>query len=179
MNRRTVLSYTLGSAGLLLAGISSLSFQSTKEVSPSSEPLFLDREYYSILHAIAQTLIPSNPPFPSASEMNIAALVDAVLATADQTTQDQFLQVLWLIENPSLSILSSFHTAPFSQCSPEEQKEILEAWRTSSILDLRSAFKALNGLCNGAYYAQSKVASIVGYPGPPEAIVSLRKARGY
>ena len=179
MQRRKLLSYSLGSAALLCGAIASLSFQSTQRPATIPSLTFLDEEYYAILYAIAQTLLPANPPFPAASEISVAKSIDAVLFSAQPEVQDQILQVLWLIENPSLSIFLSFHHKPFSQSSPEERTQILEDWRTSSILDLRSAFKALNGLCNAAYYAHPRVSKLTGYDGPPQAIVTMRKARGY
>ena len=179
MQRRKLLSYSLGSAALLCGAIASLSFQSTQKPEDIPSLMFLDAENYAVLYAIAQTLLPPNPPFPAASEIAVAKSIDAVLFTAQPEVQDQLLQVLWLIENPSLSIFLSFHHKPFSQLNPAQRAQVLEDWRTSSILDLRSAFKALNGLCNAAYYAHPRVSKLTGYEGPPKEIVEMRKARGY
>ena len=115
MQRRKLLTYSLGSASLLLAGVASLSLQSTQRPKVIPECKLLDEESFSILYAIAQTLLPPNPPFPSAAEMGVAQSIDAVLFSAHKEVQDQLLQVLWLIENPSISVVLSFHHKPFSQ----------------------------------------------------------------
>ena len=86
--------------------------------------------------------------------------------------------MLFLIENPSVSALLSFQLAPLSQLDDVEKHQRIEDWRTG-IPPLRTAFKALNGICNGAYYADKNVTKVIGYDGPPEAIIAMRKAQGY
>lgn len=178
MNRRTFLSYTLGTGTLVTTSLLSLSLQGTTLVTPSSKPaVFTDREF-SILHHVADILIPANPPFPAASQFDLALKVDAVIAQTASEQQDQFKLVLALIENPSLSTLLSFQTKPFTQSTAQEKTERLERWR-SGPLKLRSAFKALNGVCNAAYYAEPTIEVLIGYDGPPSFIQEIRKTKGY
>ena len=123
-------------------------------------------------------LLPHNPPFPAASELDIAGKVDAVMATAGPEQQQEFRLVLFLIENPSVAALLSLQTSPFSKSDDTNKQQRIEGWRTG-LPHLRTAFKALNGICNGAYYADTRVTKLTGYSGPPEEIIAIRKDKGY
>ena len=178
MNRRKILSYALGTGALMTTSLLALNLQETKNITPKAPLQLLNEKEYSILVAVADILLPHNPPFPSASQIDIAGKVDAVMATAGPEQQEEFRLVLFLIENPSVGALLSLQLAPLSQLDKKEKNQRIEDWRTG-IPQLRSAFKALNGICNGAYYADKKVIQIIGYDGPPEAIIAIRKAQGY
>lgn len=178
MNRRQFLSYTLGTGTLVTTGLLSLSFQGSVLVSPPKPLSVLTQREYSILHHVADVLLPANPPFPPASQLNIAMQVDAVIAQTAQEQQEQFKLVLALIENPSLSTLLAFQTKPLTQSTTQERVERIEKWRTGPD-QLRSAFKALNGMCNAAYYSSPTIEVLVGYDGPPAFIQDIRKSKGY
>lgn len=178
MNRRQFLAYTLGTGATLTTGLLSLSFQGTILVSPSQKLAVFTQREYSILHHVADILIPANPPFPPASQFDVALKVDAVIAQTAPEQQEQLKLVLALIENPSLSTLLSFQTKPFSQSTDQEKSERIERWRTGPD-QLRSAFKALNGMCNAAYYSLPTIEALVGYDGPPDFIREIRKTKGY
>ena len=178
MNRRKFLSYTLGTGALVTTSLLSLSLQGTMLVTPTSKPAVCTEKEYSILYYVADVLIPANPPFPPASQFDIAQKVDAVIAQTAAEQQAQFKLILALIENPSLSTLLSFQTKPFTQSTEQEKIERLERWRAGPT-KLRSAFKALNGVCNAAYYASPTIEALVGYDGPPSFIQEIRKTKGY
>lgn len=178
MNRRKLLSYALGTSAVATTSLLALSLQQTKSVTPKNPlQLFTEKEY-SILVAVADVLLPDNPPFPAASELDIAGKVDAVMATAGPEQQEEFRLVLFLIENPTVSTLISLQSSPFSKSDDTNKNQRIEDWRTG-LPKLRTAFKALNGICNGAYYADKRVTKLTGYNGPPEEIVALRKTKGY
>ena len=178
MNRRQLISYTLGTGAVLTVSLCALSLQGTTVVEPPKELQILSTKEYSILFAVADILIPQNPPFPAASAMQVALKVDMVISTAIPEQQEQFKLVLALIENPSISTLLNFQTKPFTQSTESERQHRLKAWRTGPF-KLRSAFKALNGMCNAAYYASKEVETLVGYNGPSSIIQEIRKAKGY
>ena len=178
MNRRQFLSYTLGTGAVVTTGLLSLSFQGSVLVSPPQSLSTLTQREYSILYHIAEILIPATPPFPSASQLNVAMQVDAVIAQTAPEQQDQFKLVLALVENPSLSTLLAFQTKPFTQSTNQQQTDRIERWRTGPN-QLRSAFKALNGMCNAAYYSSPKIEALIGYDGPPAFIKEIRKTKGY
>ena len=178
MNRRQFLSYTLGTGAVLTTSLLSLSLQESKLIAPSQPLSVLSSKEYSILYHIADVLIPANPPFPAASHFDVAMQIDAVLAQTSIEQQEQFKLVLALIENPSLSTLLTFQPKPLTQSTPKERKDRIEYWRTGPH-KLRSAFKALNGMCNAAYYSSPTVEVLVGYDGPPSYIKEIRKTKGY
>jgi len=178
MNRRKFLSYTLGTGAVLTTSLLALSLQGTKKIAPKTPLKLLSEKEYSILVAIADILLPENPPFPAASQLDIAGKVDEVMSKAGPEQQEEFKLVLHLVENPSFATLVSFQTSPFSQEDNQQKHLHIENWRTG-IAPLRTAFKALNGICNGAYYASEKVTKITGYAGPPDYILAIRKAQGY
>ena len=178
MNRRKFLSYTFGTGAVLTTSLLALSLQGTNIVDPPQPLQCFSLKEFSVLFAVANILIPHNPPFPSAAECHIASKVDLVLSTAHLQQQEQFKLVLALIENPSISTILNMQIHPFSQSTEVEKRARLEQWRIG-FTQLRSAFKALNGICNAAYYAQPSVEKLVGYGGPPESILEIRRAKGY
>lgn len=178
MNRRKLLSYSLGTGATLTCSLLALSLQGTTMIAPSQPLLCFTEKEYSILFAVAEILIPSNPPFPSASMVHVAQKVEAVISRAHKEQQEQFSLVLALIENPSVSTLLNAQIHPFTQSTDSEKIQRLESWRTG-VQKLRSAFKALNGICNAAYYADLSVEKLVGYNGPPASILEIRRAKGY
>ena len=178
MNRRQFLSYTLGTGTLVSTGLLSLSFQGSILISPPNTLSILTPREYSILHHVADILIPANPPFPPASQLDIAMQVDAVIAQTAIEQQEQFKLVLALIENPSLNTLIAFQTKPFTQSTIQERVDRIEKWRTGPD-QLRSAFKALNSMCNAAYYSSPTIEVLIGYDGPPAFIKEIRTTKGY
>lgn len=178
MNRRQFLSYTLGTGAAVTTGLLSLSLQGSVLVSPPNPLSILTLREYSILYHIADILIPATPPFPPASQINIAMQVDAVIAQMGLEQQEQCKLVLALIENPSLNTLIAFQTKPFTQSTTQERVDRIEQWRTGPD-QLRSAFKALNGMCNAAYYSSPTIEVLIGYDGPPAFIREIRKTKGY
>jgi hypothetical protein len=178
MNRRKFLSYALGTGTILSTSLGSLSLQGSFLQPPSILLRTLSPKEYGILFAVAEVLIPNNPPFPPSSSLNIAHKVDAVIAQTAPEQQDQLKLVLALIENPSLSTILSFQLHPFTQSTEQEKQERLENWRTG-IPQLRSAFKAINGMCNAAYYSSPEIEPLIGYAGPPQHIKDIRTTKGY
>ena len=165
LNRRRFVKYGFGGFLLLTAGGVGLSLQKTKIVS-SQQPLkVLSEREFSILYAFANAILPNTKDFPMAQTLQVAEGVDSVLYRSDQEVQLEFKQVLMLLENAFANFVLNFNTKPFTQCTVEEQVNILESWRTSSIKTQRIAFKALNGLCCGSYFASEKTHSLVGYGG--------------
>ena len=95
-------------------------------------------------------------PFPAASKIQVAYRVDAVLARAHTGVQTEIKQVLSLIENAAAATLFDGHPRPFTRSLPTTQTTIIDNWRQSSLHIRRTAFKAISGLCNGVYYANSE-----------------------
>ena len=176
MKRRRLL--TLGGiSGLFAISGIGLSLQSSK-VYPHDEQsrrTFNAREM-AILASIAETILPANNDFPSGLTLKVAEGVDALLSNAHPSVVAEIKQLLMLLENAALNGLLNFCPIPFSQMPLELRTEILDGWASSPLALQRKGFKALNGLCQSAYYAQSQVHSLVGYDGPPIGLLGLVQA---
>jgi len=115
-------------------------------------------------------MFPENPPFVSGSEAQTPESVDEIMSRMPILVVEEFKQALALIENALTGLVFSATPRPFSQCTPSDQDEILEAWRTSSMAFRRKVFRALNAVCAGAYYGQPGRFAAIGYPGPPKGL---------
>ncbi|MBP9804955.1 MAG: hypothetical protein KBE22_08645 [Candidatus Accumulibacter sp.] len=59
---------------------------------------------------------------------------------------------------------------PWREASRAEISEFLQAWRSSRLNLLQSAYGALHDLIFGAWYARSDTWEAIGYPGPPQGV---------
>ena len=173
LSRRLFLKYGFLGTTALAAGTITLGMQSTR-VSEPPEPLgCLSIEEYSILVAIADCLLPSNPPFPAASELRVALHIDTLLTTVHSGNATEIKLLLALFENAASNMMFDQHWRPFTQSTTKQQFSLLDSWRTSQLSFRRTAFRALSGLCGAAYYAQPKAYQLVGYNGPPQSLKTL------
>lgn len=173
MSRRTVLKYGLGGAAVLALGGIGLAVRDTVKRQPHRPLQVLSARDFSILWAVAETLLPGakaqgdTPAFPTASDVRVAEKVDAFLARSDPGVQTEVRQVLGLLENALAGSLFDGRFQSFTASDPQAQAQALDAWRHSKLQVRRTAFRALHGLCAAAYYASPEVYPSVGYPGPP------------
>jgi len=173
MKKRTFIKYGFfGSIALLTGGLG-LSLQSTKPYSDTNDLWILTNRELAILAAVAEAIIPPSETFPSALELNVPESIDRLLKLAHPAVQEEIKLLLALMENASANAVLHLSPTPFSQMSLEERSHILTKWASSSFSVQRKGYKALNGLCQSAYYAQSKTHSLVGYDGPPEHLLKL------
>ena len=171
ISRRNWIQYGLAGVALTGSGIMSLSLQSTKIVPPPQDLLCLSIEEYSILYAIADIILPSNPPFQSASSYDVALGVDEVFSKAHPTDTKEFKEALWIFENASIGMLLVGNTQPFTQSTTVQKTRVLEDWRTSSIALRRKAFRAINSICQATYYSNNATHEKMGYGGPNPNLV--------
>jgi hypothetical protein len=173
MKRRTLLTMG-GVAGLFAVTGIGLSLQSTKPYphDDNNRLTFSAREL-AILAAVTETILPQNNDFPSGLTLKVAEGVDSLLSKAHPSVIAEIKQLLMLLENAAINALTQFHPIPFSQMLLEERTAIFDGWASSPLALQRKGFKALNGLCQSAYYAQSGVHSLVGYDGPPTGILAM------
>ena len=171
MKRRTLLTMG-GVAGLFAVTGIGLSLQSTKPYphDDNNRLTFSAREL-SILAAVAETILPPNKDFPSGLTLKVAEGVDSLLSKAHPSVIAEIKQLLMLLENAALNGLTHLHPIPFSQMPLEERTAIFDGWASSPLALQRKGFKALNGLCQSAYYAQQRFKSRP--DGPPAGILAL------
>jgi len=167
MNRRMFLKYGAAGTTLLALGGLTLGLQNTRLRNGGQELNVLNPAEFSILSAIADRLLPSNSPFPAASEILVPQHIDALLAAAHPGLVTEIKLVLSIIENAATNAILEQHWKPFTQSTMAQQDALLESWKNSSLSFRRTSFKALNSLCAAVYYAQPEIHPLVGYPGPP------------
>jgi hypothetical protein len=154
----------VGSVGA--AGGTALLLQPTARRQPGTPLKVLDERAFSVLVAVADRICPGAAGLPPASELGVAEKVDALLDRAHPGIARDVSSILALLENPLAGLFLDGRPRPFTSCTIEEQDHILERWRTSGIFVRRTAFRALHGLCSGAYWSDPRTYSFTGYPGP-------------
>lgn len=164
--RRTVL--LAGLAGLALAGsgAAALGLRSTVLGPIPNGLLVFDAEQYSIVAAIADTLHPGADDLPTGTEAGVPQALDAIAAIMHPDDRDELLQALRLIENALVGALLDQRPTTFTGSTPQVRTRTLRAWQSSRVTVRRQAFKALKGLCAGAYWSQPGNGAITGYHGP-------------
>lgn len=178
MKRRELIKYGLFGTGLFTAAAVGLSMRATKLREPKMELRCFSVLEFSILAAIADCIMPEGTFFPSASELQVPEKVDHFLATTEEYVQADFKALLHLMENALGNGLLELSPQTFTYSSPEEQIILLESWQHSSINIRRTAFKALNSLCQATYFGDPESHSLIGYDGPPPHLVQLVKNAG-
>ena len=167
VTRRQLIQVSIGGAVVVAAGGgAALLLQDTVLRSPRRALRVLTGDQFSILAAVADRIAPANGDFPSAWEVFVPEKVDELLSRVHPANAAEIGQALGLLESPAAGLVLDGRTSTFTGSSGEEQDAILAAWRASDITVRRKAFKAINGLCNAAYYASPEIYPHVGYPGP-------------
>ena len=178
MKRRYLIKYGLFGAGVLTASAVGLSLRETKFREPKADLYCFSLLEFSILAAIAECILPGDTFFPSASVVQVAENMDKFLSTTESYVQSDFKALLHLIENAFGNGLLELHPQTFTYSSPEEQIILLESWQHSSIALRRTAYKALNGLCQATYFGTAETNGVVGYDGPPPYLVEMVRKAG-
>ncbi len=167
-SRRRLLKLGLGGTALLAAGGIGLSMRAPREVlAPGALKVFSAREH-SICAALAETICPGGKGLPTATELGVAAKLDALLASVHPGVAREVRQVLHLFENPVMSLVFDGRVTPFTHLDAEARVTALECWRSSGLLVRRQAYKAIHGLVTAAYWGDPSTYGHGGYPGPPD-----------
>jgi choline dehydrogenase-like flavoprotein len=133
-----------------------------------------------LLLALADTFIPSLPPAtpdvafwqrPGAAGIR-TELLAAALAAQPQVLQQQFAQLLTLLNGRLLGLSWGGPLKPFLDLNPSERERLLQSWAQSRLPLLRQGFQALRKLLTFLYYADSTTDApnpawaAAHYPGP-------------
>jgi hypothetical protein len=122
---------------------------------------------FSVFAAFADRVTPGGAGWPSAADMQVAEKIDDLLATCEPGMVAEVQQAASLLENALTGLLLDGRFTTFTACTAQQQDEIIESWRTSSLHVRRTVYKALRGLCASAYFASPQTWTKVGYGGPP------------
>ncbi len=166
LSRRSFIGLGVGGAAVLSLG--GIGLRPTA-LRPSAAPLVaLDARTFSVLAAFAERVAPGGGAFPPASAVKVAEKVDALLATCPASMLAEFKQALLLFDNALAGLMFDARPSTFSSCDAQTQDAIMESWQNSRLDLRRQVYKAIRGLCAGAYYGSAEVYAAVGYPGPPD-----------
>lgn len=161
----------LGGAVLATAGGSWLAFKPTRMVPLPAQPLqVLDQRSYSILHAVTGRVL-TDPVSSPEAKAEVPLRIDAELARADAASAKDFVRVLGLLENALAGFVLDFRGKPFTRLDPEDQDDVLDAWRTSMWAVRRSGYQAIKQLITTHYYINPVTYAATGYPGPPSHLL--------
>ena len=176
VSRRTILKYGLGGTAVLALGGIGLSLRETRLLQPQVALQVLSEQEYSILSAVADTILPGTDGFPSAREAQIAERIDDALVACHPGVQKEFKQVLSLLESAVAGFILGARTSPFSTLPEAQRWQVLDSWRSARVRLFRTAFKALHGLVTASYYSLPSVHAQIGYPGVPPWVTAVRLA---
>lgn len=167
--RRTVLQAgLLGTAILTLGGVG-LALRGTRHVTPATPLRVLSEREFSTLSAVADRMFEAEG-LPTARDLRVAEGVDALLATMHPATVAEIQQVLALLENALAGLVIGGRISTFSASSPQTQRRVLRGWASSRWPTLRTAYRALHGLCMGVAWSHPELHAVLGYPGPPTGL---------
>ncbi len=161
--RRRLLQVGIGGSVLLAAGAVGLALQPGATQAPPGELVALDAKTWSIVAAVAETLLPADAP----ASIDVASRVDAQLGRMHPADVAEFKQLLGLLENGLVGLFFGGGFRPFTQSTRAQRAAVLAGWRGSDIMLLRTAFKAVRGLVITSFYSHPAAYSFAGYPGPP------------
>lgn len=167
--RRTVLAGVVGVAVVgTVGGVALLAMPTVVRSGPALE--VLDAVSASILAAVADVMCPGGAGLPTATEVDVAGRVDALLASLHPGAAADLVSLLGLLENALFGLLLDGRPRTYTACDPAQQAAVLESWRTSRIPQRRTGYRALHGLVSGAYWSHPRVFPASGYPGSPFAV---------
>ncbi len=166
--RRGFLRWGVASAALLIAGGGALALRRTR-LRPVPPGLgSLDAAEYSVLAAGGGADRPGGTWAVTATDVDVARRVDAVLTRAAPGVVADYKRLLAMLENPFVCLLSCGVPGPFTALGGSAQDRMLASWQSSRLPVLRTGFQALKRLATAAYYSSPATHAGIGYPGPPE-----------
>jgi len=140
------------------------------------------------LRALADSFIPAVPGHEAAAywQRRGSDGVDLdkmaqVLAAQPQSNQQEFRQLLGLLDSPVLGLTWFGPLQPFGKLTPAQREHLLQSWAQSRVGHLRKAFHSLRKLLLFLYYGDANAAggnpawAAIGYPGPQEKAVDTPK----
>lgn len=122
----------------------------------------------AILAAIAPVMLAGSvPPGDDALRAFVEGF-DTAVAGLTPSIQAEIAQLFTILRVAPLRMLATGVMQPWRRASSDEIARFLNAWRYSSIAQLRSAYDALHQLSYAAWYGNPRSWPQTGYPGPPK-----------
>lgn len=132
----------------------------------SGQLQYFSPKEYMIVEAVADRIVgaPANGN-PDATQLNVALRADKFLSGADPEIQDQFHQLLTVLNAPLFTFLFDFRFSSFINMSTDDQDSYLEDWMTSAIGFRRTGFQALKRTCLSMFYTEPRSWQEIGFDG--------------
>ena len=164
VDRRRFLKGSLG--GLALLGVGSLLPAGCRSYPKPQVPLrFFDAREYAIFNTVAARQLGAPERIGSkAAQVDVAAHVDAIVATWDPEAQRQLRTMLRVFEHGTY--LFDLQGKRFTRLSAEQQDRYLEGWMNSTLGARRIVFRALKALVASGFYQDPRTWHRLGYDGP-------------
>jgi hypothetical protein len=169
LSRRALIRGGIAGAALVALGGVGVALQPSRlRDLPKSGLRVLSPEEYATLAAIAERTCPRrDASFPSASELDVAAIADAMFENAETDVREGLKTGLRIVESGLAGAVFFERVRPFTQMSGEDQDRTLLAMRESRVGVRRTLYGALAGLTASIYYGDPRAWPGIGYPGPP------------
>jgi choline dehydrogenase-like flavoprotein len=134
----------------------------------------------AVLRALADTFIPAVAGHAEQTEYWLRAgsqgvdldKVAEVLSGQPLAAQQEFRQLLTLLDTPALGLTWFGPLRPFTHLAPAQREKMLQSWAQSNVPQLRKGFQALRKLFSFLFYGDAPatgpnpVWAAIGYPGP-------------
>lgn len=165
MHRRRLLQLGAGTAALLALAGGGLAL-----LRPGLQGGRLAAAGAAVFHAVARAVLDGSLPVDAAArdqalQAHLARL-EATIGGLSPYTRTELSRLLSLLGSaPGRVALAGVH-ADWPQASVAELQHGLQSMRSSSLELRQQAYHALRDLTNAAYYADTTVWPLLGYPGP-------------
>ncbi len=166
-SRRTLLKVGWAGAALLAVGGGMLGTRGGVLREPRAKLHRLSVHEFSIVAAMADRFHPGVGGLPTAWELRVPEKLDGLLWSMHPADSHELQNGLRFFENALTGAILDRRFNTFTASTPSEQDAIIETWRGSSMFTRRMLIKATRGLTASIYWADPRVFSHCGYPGPP------------
>ncbi len=171
LTRRRLLLVGFGTIATLSAtAVAARVARAGPEQERGARPAALDPAARSIVAAIAPVMLAGALPPGDAFQTALREVVqgtDTAVAGLTPSAQREVGQLFGLLGFPPARIVVAGVLPSWDRASSTEIERFLQAWRSSPIERLRSAYDALHQLIDAAWYGNPRSWSRIAYPGPP------------
>jgi len=128
---------------------------------PTGPLKFLSPKEYSILTAVAETMLPRGPDTPAFHRIDTVERIDDTLAHMPGHKTRDVPGLLWAIEH--LPAVTTGKLGTFTALSDASRTAVLRSWERNDSAYLRTAFAGLKYLVMLHYYADRRSWDSIGY----------------
>lgn len=166
LSRRNLI--ILGAAGSLML----TSWQTYELVTVYSPDEAFNKNYKAIWESLvgcflAHSLVPFGETKQQEIQVEIVAKIQDYFALLPDVTKSEIIQFFRFLDWLPTRIILTGQSNEIYKLSSSQIEKILDSWRQSELVILRSAFNGLKNIVLGVWYADHRSWSEVGYPGPP------------